>query len=93
MPAIVVTVTGRPADPSGPIVAGVTFRRPSSRSESFEPVRQVETLANGDTRTYDRGRVRVVSLSWAKLTEAEVDALSDATAAPFVTYREQLPVR
>lgn len=88
MPSIPVTPHAVPSSSAagGPVVAGVQFKRPTARPESYETVGSDQELANGSTRAYDRGRRRVVSLSWAKMTRDEFDALVEATSSAFVTY-------
>lgn len=71
---------------SAPVIAGVTFRRPSSVSESPESLRRPVVLAGGGLRAYDGGIRDVFELSWSRLTEAERDALVAVCASAFVTY-------
>lgn len=89
MPSIEVVPENLPASlEGGPVIGGVTFPRPNSRSSNVEPVRASVDLASGSERTYSKGRRGVHSLSWSKLTEDDVEALVAATEPTYVTYRE-----
>lgn len=87
MPSIVVPPDAASESPGGgPVIGGVQFKRPTTRSETWEPVGSDQELANGSLRAYDQGRRRVVSLSWGKLTREQLDALVAATSSAFVSY-------
>lgn len=86
MPSVIVDPENPVESPAGgPVVDGVQLRRPTSRDESHEPLRQVVDLGNGATRSYHRGIRRVWSYAWGRLTEAEKDELAALVAAPYVT--------
>lgn len=87
MPSIVV-LPSVVESAGGPVIAGVEFKRPSSRSVSWEPVVSTQELGNGNMRSYYKGKRQVVALGFSKLTEQEVDALVAVLAAPVVTYAE-----
>lgn len=89
MPSIAVVPEYLPASvEGGPVIGGVTFPRPNSRSTNLEPVRASVVIASGSERTYSKGRRGVHSLSWSKLTEGDVETLVAATQPTYVTYRE-----
>jgi hypothetical protein len=87
MPSIIVNTTSGSLD-GGPVIGGITVRRPNGLTIKYEPVRAGVVLAGGGARTYSNGVRRVVALSWGKLTESEVAALSALVADPFVTYAD-----
>lgn len=69
-----------------PTLNGVTLPRASSVDDGGERVGTSVQLAGGALRGYTAGRKRVVTLSWAKATEATVVALRAAAVARFTSY-------
>lgn len=69
-----------------PILQGVTLPRPNAVDENPEQVGDVVTLANGGLRRYDLGERSVFSLSWSKLTEAELTSLRGAAGRGALSY-------
>lgn len=86
MPSFAVAPVQQTFASGGPMLGGVEFRRATSRSEQWEGVGSDQELPSGALRAYDRGRRLVVSLSWSKMTRAELDALAELCLAPFITY-------
>lgn len=89
MPSIVIDPAPTPSGSTagGPIIGGVAFRRPATRGESWEAVGSDQQLANGNTRSYRQGQRAVVSLTWAKLLEADVATLKAVVAPAVTTYQ------
>lgn len=69
-----------------PNLAGVTLPRPNGVDESPEQVGDVITLAAGGLRRYDLGERFVYTLSWSKLTEAEVATVRAAAIRGAAVY-------
>ena len=69
-----------------PALGGVTLRRPTTATESPEPVRSVVTLAGGAERAYDRGSRQVFDLAWSRMTEAQLTALRALLRPTFTSY-------
>jgi hypothetical protein len=88
MPSIPVVAEVPSSSPvGGPVIGGVEFRRPTSRSVSTEPVGSSVELGSGSLRRYTRGVRKVFAISWAKMTEDEVAAVELALAPTFVTFQ------
>jgi len=87
MPSVVVTPE-TPATTAGPVIGTLQMKRATALGTGFEAIRTEVELANGSTRAYVVGRRLTKSLTWAKLTRAEVDALVTVTAAAFVPYAD-----
>lgn len=91
MPSMIVTPVQYLAESpaGGPVIGGVTFRRPVARAVTFEPVRStIELGGSGQLRTYVRGTRRVVELEWSRMTDPEVAALTNVLAPAFVDYAD-----
>lgn len=69
----------------GPVIGGVTFPRPRTRTEQRQALRQVVELGGGETRTYDKGVRPEWSFTWGGLTGDQLEQLRVTTRRPYVT--------